>query len=98
MSNKIYPIGIQNFEKIRKGGYCYIDKTAWIYQMVKTGSYYFLSRPRRFGEKFVTIYFGSLFSGEKRTFRRIGDRETGKRLDQISHSAFRSECGEIYES
>ena len=25
MSNKIYPIGIQNFEKIRKGGYCYID-------------------------------------------------------------------------
>ena len=30
MSNKIYPIGIQNFEKIRKGGYCYIDKTAWI--------------------------------------------------------------------
>ncbi len=41
MSNKIYPIGIQNFEKIRKGGYCYIDKTAWIYQMVKTGSYYF---------------------------------------------------------
>ena len=37
MSNKIYPIGIQNFEKIRKGGYCYIDKTAWIYQMVKTG-------------------------------------------------------------
>ena len=39
MSNKIYPIGIQNFEKIRKGGYCYIHKTAWIYQMVKTGSY-----------------------------------------------------------
>ena len=44
MSNKIYPIGIQNFEKIRKGGYCYIDKTAWIYQMVKTGSYYFPGR------------------------------------------------------
>ena len=31
MSNKIYPIGIQNFEKIRKGGYYYIDKPAWIY-------------------------------------------------------------------
>ena len=50
MSNKIYPIGIQNFEKIRKDGYFYIDKTALIYQMVKTGSYYFLSRPRRFGK------------------------------------------------
>ena len=50
MSNKIYPIGIQNFEKIRKDGYFYIDKTALMYQMVKTGSYYFLSRPRRFGK------------------------------------------------
>ncbi len=26
MSNKIYPIGIQNFEKIRNDGYFYIDK------------------------------------------------------------------------
>ena len=50
MSNKIYPIGIQNFEKIRNDGYFYIDKTALMYQMVKTGSYYFLSRPRRFGK------------------------------------------------
>ena len=41
MSNKIYPIGIQNFEKIRNGDYFYIDKTSLIYQMVKTGSYYF---------------------------------------------------------
>ena len=28
MSTKIYPIGIQNFEKIRNDGYFYIDKTA----------------------------------------------------------------------
>ena len=53
MSSKIYPIGIQNFEKIRKDGYFYIDKTALIYQMVKTGSYYFLSRPRRFGKSLL---------------------------------------------
>lgn len=26
--SKLYPIGIQNFEKIRKEGYVYIDKTA----------------------------------------------------------------------
>ena len=42
MNQTIYPIGIQNFEKIRKDGYLYIDKTALIYQLVKTGSYYFL--------------------------------------------------------
>ena len=50
MSQTIYPIGIQNFEKIRKDGYLYIDKTALIYQLAKPGSYYFLSRPRRFGK------------------------------------------------
>ena len=61
MSNKIYPIGIQNFEKIRKGGYCYIDKTAWIYQMVKTGSYYFLSRPRRFGKVCYYLLWKPIF-------------------------------------
>ena len=42
MSNKIYPIGIQNFESLRQDGYFYIDKTALMYQMVKTGRYYFL--------------------------------------------------------
>ena len=53
MSNKIYPIGIQSFEKIRRNGYFYIDKTALIYRLVKTGSYYFLSRPRRFGKSLL---------------------------------------------
>ena len=33
MNQTIYPIGIQNFEKIRKDGYLYIDKTALIYQL-----------------------------------------------------------------
>ncbi|WP_131797198.1 AAA family ATPase, partial [Bacteroides cellulosilyticus] len=48
MGNRIYPIGIQNFEKIRKEGYVYVDKTALMYKLVKSGSYFFLSRPRRF--------------------------------------------------
>ena len=69
MSNKIYPIGIQNFEKIRKGGYCYIDKTAWIYQMVKTGSYYFLSRPRRFGKSLLISTLEAYFEGKKELFK-----------------------------
>lgn len=68
MSNKTYPIGIQNFEKIRKGGYCYIDKTALIYQMVKTGSYYFLSRPRRFGKSLLLSTLEAYFQGKKELF------------------------------
>ena len=67
MSNKIYPIGIQNFEKIRNDGYFYIDKTALMYLMVKTGSYYFLSRPRRFGKSLLISYLGGLFPREKGT-------------------------------
>lgn len=50
MSNKIYPIGVQNFESLRQDGYFYIDKTEFIYRLVKSGRYYFLSRPRRFGK------------------------------------------------
>ena len=38
MNQTIYPIGIQNFEKIRKDGYLYIDKTALVYQLVTTDS------------------------------------------------------------
>ena len=58
MGDKIYPIGIQNFEKIRNEGYYYVDKTALIYRLVKTGSYYFLSRPRRFGKSWKPISSG----------------------------------------
>ena len=68
MSSKIYPIGIQNFEKIRKDGYFYIDKTALIYQMVKTGSYYFLSRPRRFGKRLLISTLEAYFLGKKELF------------------------------
>ena len=68
MSEKIYPIGIQNFEKIRKEGYAYVDKTALIYQLVKKGSYYFLSRPRRFGKSLLISTLDAYFHGRKDLF------------------------------
>ena len=68
MSTKIYPIGIQNFEKIRNDGYLNIDKTALMYQMVKTGSYYFLSRPRRFGKSLLISTLEAYFQGKKELF------------------------------
>ena len=70
MSSKIYPIGIQNFEKIRKDGYFYIDKTALIYKLVKTGSYYFLSRPRRFGKSLLLSTLEAYFKGRRTNFRK----------------------------
>ena len=69
MDGKLYPVGIQNFEKIRRGGYCYIDKTALVYQLVKTGSYYFLSRPRRFGKSLLVSTLEAYFQGKKELFK-----------------------------
>ena len=83
MSNKIYPIGIQNFEKIRKDGYFYIDKTALIYQMVKTGSYYFLSRPRRFGKSLLISTLEAYFQGKKELFSGLAMERLEK--DWIEH-------------
>ena len=73
-----YPIGIQNFEKIRKGGYLYIDKTDLIYELVKNGMYYFLSRPRRFGKSLLISTLETYFSGKKEMFEglKISELET----------------------
>ena len=45
--NRLYPVGIQNFEKIRKNGYIYVDKTALLYQLVKTNSSLNFPGPKR---------------------------------------------------
>jgi hypothetical protein len=65
---KNMPIGVQNFEKLRKGDYLYVDKTAYIYQLVSTGSYYFLSRPRRFGKSMLLSTLQAYFDGKKELF------------------------------
>lgn len=69
MSNRIYPIGIQNFEKIRTDGYVYVDKTALIHRMVSSGSYYFLSRPRRFGKSLLISTLEAYFQGKRELFQ-----------------------------
>ena len=63
-----YPIGIQNFEKIRNGGYVYVDKTAQVYELVDSGAYYFLSRPRRFGKSLLMSTIEAYLSGKKELF------------------------------
>ena len=64
-----YPIGIQDFGEIRRGGYAYVDKTALMYKMVSEGKYYFLSRPRRFGKSLLLSTIESFFSGERELFK-----------------------------
>ncbi len=64
----LYPIGIQSFENIRKGGFVYIDKTALIHQLATTGKYYFLSRPRRFGKSLLLSTMDAYFRGKRELF------------------------------
>jgi len=63
-----YPIGIQNFGEIRRGGYAYVDKTALMYKLVSEGKYYFLSRPRRFGKSLLLSTLEAYFEGKKELF------------------------------
>lgn len=64
-----YPIGIQDFEKIIQNGYAYVDKTALLYRLVKSGTIYFLSRPRRFGKSLLVSTLENYFSGRQELFR-----------------------------
>ena len=66
--DRLYPIGIQTFEKIRQGGYCYVDKTALVYQLAQSGQYIFLSRPRRFGKSLLLSTLEAYFQGKKELF------------------------------
>lgn len=64
-----YPIGIQNFGEIRRGGYVYVDKTPQMWKMIDEGKYYFLSRPRRFGKSLMISTLESFFSGDRELFK-----------------------------
>ena len=69
MARKLYPIGIQTFERIRKEDKFYVDKTEYIYRMTHTdGKLFFLNRPRRFGKSLLVSTFQSYFEGKKELF------------------------------
>ncbi|MGI5084863.1 ATP-binding protein [Treponema putidum] len=68
LSRKI-PIGIQSFEKMRNDRYLYVDKTKYVYNLVRTSSPYFLSRPRRFGKSLFLSTLKAYFLGQKELFK-----------------------------
>ena len=67
--NRLYPVGIQNFEDLRSRGYIYVDKTLLLYNLVQTGKYYFLSRPRRFGKSLMISTLEAYFLGKRELFK-----------------------------
>lgn len=89
MSRK-YPIGLQSFRKIREENYLYIDKTEIVHRLVTTGSYYFLSRPRRFGKSLLVDTLEELFKGGQSLFKGlwIEDRWDWSQSNPVIHFNF----------
>ena len=69
MNERFLPIGIQDFEKLRTGNYLYVDKTPLIYELTRTSTPYFLSRPRRFGKSLLLSTMEAYFLGKKDLFK-----------------------------
>lgn len=68
---KMIPLGLSNFEKLIQENFVYVDKTKLLHQMITTGSYYFISRPRRFGKSLLISTLESIFSGKKELFNNL---------------------------
>ena len=66
---KKLPLGIQNFREMISGGYVYVDKTRFVYNLINSGKYYFLSRPRRFGKSLLLDTIAEAFSGDRELFK-----------------------------
>ncbi len=81
-----YPIGIQTFEEVIAGGYCYVDKTDLVYKIIDSGKYYFLSRPRRFGKSLLTTTLEAYFQGRKDLFKGLAMESLEK--DWEKHPVF----------
>ncbi len=63
------PAGIQDFEKLRELDYVYVDKTEYVYKLVKTSIPFFLSRPRRFGKSLLLSTLRAFWEGKKELFK-----------------------------
>ena len=69
------PIGIQSFEKLRREGFLYVDKTAFVYRLANLPIPYFLSRPRRFGKSLLLSTLKAYFLGQRELFKGLAIEE-----------------------
>jgi hypothetical protein len=90
-----YPVGYQDFEEIRKGGFLYVDKTNLIYRLVHTSKYAFLSRPRRFGKTLLTSTLHYYFDGRKDLFTGLSMERLEK--DWTQHPVLHFDFGRMKE-
>jgi hypothetical protein len=68
LPRKKLPLGIQTLAKLREEGCYYVDKSGLAIDLIASGSYFFLSRPRRFGKSLLVDTFKELFEGNRALF------------------------------
>jgi len=62
--------GISVFEDMIKGNFLYVDKTEYVWRLIRPAKeFYFLSRPRRFGKSLLLTTLKAVFEGKKELFR-----------------------------
>jgi len=87
------PLGIQNFRKIIEGDYVYVDKTRYIHSLITNASYYFLSRPRRFGKSLLLDTIGEALGGSKELFKGLFIYDSGYNFEK--HPVLRLDMSNI---
>lgn len=96
-----YPIGVQSFEQIVEGGYVYVDKTQFVYDLVHNTTTCFLGYPRRFGKSLLVSTLECYFRGRKDLFKGLAMEQLEK--DWKQYPVFRidfngynfTKCGEL---
>lgn len=67
--SRLLPINTSSFRDIIEEDKLYVDKTEYIYQLVRQKGAWFLSRPRRFGKSLFVSTLDELYSGNRELFR-----------------------------
>ncbi len=62
-----------------EGDFIYIDKTSYIYDLIKGKAYFLLSRPRRFGKTLLVSTMQEIFLGNRELFK-------GLKIDSTDYS------------
>lgn len=71
MAERKYPVGIQTFLEVIRGGYVYVDKTDLVWKLAHYAKFIFMSRLRRFGKSLLTSTLESYFRGERELFNQM---------------------------
>ena len=96
-----YPIGVQTFEKIREGGFLYIDKTALVYDLVTSNGdfehYLFPWKTAPVREESPGDHARSVFLRKEGTVPGTGDGVSGEGLDGVSCAPLRLQRDEVLQ-